>query len=217
MAGMHEGNVVRTPRWIMAFVVIAFTSRILDILTAPFAAHIIELASSRPASDAMSFSLPSILVRLASVETVARTLVLLGGLIALAGCTFLLCVLFGAPALQFLPLVAVTVHSEAILVTREMANLVLLSLQGPQVLNEWRDLLAVPGLDLLARGPAVHAGIICFLNGVNPFSIWYVATLSLGLHCATGITRGKALLISSCLLLLRAGVPALLLGIASSR
>lgn len=198
-----------TPRWVTAFVLVALSARFLDVLAAPYADHIKETPSFGAAPDVLTGSALSMLSRLVSAETLVRALVLFAGLTAIAVCAFLFGVLFEAPALRFLPLFAVTVHSEAILVTREMVNLLLLSLQGPEVLREWTDLLAVPGLDVLARGARVHAGIMFFLNGFNPFSIWYVATFSLGVHLVTGIAKGKALFIASCLLLLRAGVPAL--------
>jgi hypothetical protein len=195
-AGDAFADAGTSPRWATAFVLILCSGRVLEILTVP---------------SGLSF-----LARLTSMESLARALVLFGGLAGLGLCSYLLCVMFDAPVLRFLPLFAVTVHSEAVHVTRDLVNLLLLVLQGRGGLNETADLFAVPGLDVLVQGTVTNLGLLHFLNSLNPFAIWYVATLAAGIGLATGIGKWKCLLIASCLQLLRASVPALLLGFASS-
>jgi hypothetical protein len=184
-----------SPRWVTAFLLVALSTRILEILT----------GGSR-----LFFE------RLASTESAVQAIILLGGIFALSVCGFLLCVILGVTELQFLPLFALIVHAEAILVTRGMVNLVLMAFRAPVLHPGAEYLPAVPGLDLFAGSSTVNAGLLYFLNGLNPFSIWYCVTLAVGMHADTGIPKQKAFLVASFLLLLRVGVPAILLWIAAS-
>jgi hypothetical protein len=182
-------------RSLTAFLLVALSTRILEILT----------------GGSQSF-----LVRLASPESLVQATILLGGVFALTACVFLLCVILGVTDLKFLPLFALVVYAEAILVTRGMVSLLLILFQGPDLHPGAEALLAVPGLDILVRGSTAGPALLYFLNGFNPFSLWYLATLALGTHVVTRMPKGKAFFVASVLLLLRVGVPAIFLWIAAS-
>jgi hypothetical protein len=48
------------------------------------------------------------------------------------------------------------------------------------------------GLDLILNGRHVSLPMAVFLHSINPFTIWYLMTLSIGLCAMTGMDGGKA-------------------------
>ena len=197
----------RAPGWGAAFLLVALSGRVIDILTIRF---------DRIGGDGGLPPLHAFRDGLISWQTPGHGLALLGGLTGLAIVCYLLCVILGAEVPQFPSLFALLIQSEGIVVTSNLVNLLLISLQNRGGLPETSDMLALPGLDLLVRGSPVGLGMRYFLKSLNPFAVWYAATLASNLRHSTGLTTGKVLLVALLLIILRNGIPALLLDLAYS-
>lgn len=199
--------------WLTVFLLVAVSGRIIDILCIPFLNHFREVSSSGYAAQVIPSATPAFFDLLASRETIYRTLALLALLGVLSLFAFFLTLLFDAPHVRLISLFALLVQCEAIFVVQESANLVILAVRGTDLINGAVDMLAVPGLDLLAGRSEANPGVTLFLNSFNPFSVWYAATVARGIRSLSGARR--CLVIAAFLLILRAGIPALFIGLVA--
>ena len=52
------------------------------------------------------------------------------------------------------------------------------------------------GLDILLLGKTIHPAWAILLYSINPFTIWYMAVLSIGLSTVIGLSKIKAIILS---------------------
>ena len=98
----------------------------------------------------------------------------------------------GSQRISFGGIYSIVVHSEAILVLKELINTLLLNTREVDSMQRLSDLQQIFGMEVfLSRGyesPVLYA----FLSSLNVFSIWYIATLALGLSIASGFGKAKS-------------------------
>jgi hypothetical protein len=125
-------------------------------------------------------------------------------------------IILGATELRFKQVYAALVFSEMILVLMGVINILLLYIKGIESIQNITDLQAIVGLDYFLSDKAADPPLFTFLNSVNIFNIWYVATLSIGLSVITGFSKLKSAVLVSAVWLLGVGFQVALAAISSN-
>ena len=133
----------------------------------------------------------------------------------LAAVLYFTSILIGAEQAKFKTFYAVTVYSELILVLMGIVNILLLHIKGIDNLQHITDLQAIIGLDYFLSDKTTNIPLFTFLNSINIFSIWYIATLTLGVSIGTNFSRLKSALLVSTVWLLGLGFQVALVEISS--
>jgi hypothetical protein len=94
--------------------------------------------------------------------------------------------------LQFRRIFATVVHAEIVLVLMSGVNVLLLYLKGPAAVKSPIDLQVVAGLDIFLSNAPANVPLFVLLNGINPFSVWYIVILSTGMSVMTGLSKFKS-------------------------
>ncbi len=100
----------------------------------------------------------------------------------------------GSPeALKFKPMFAVVAYSELILVFSELINAaLLLGFKQIDDVQDYTDLQVIPGLHLLFGDETLGIPLFTFLSQIQPFFIWYLVVLSLGVAVVANLNRRRA-------------------------
>jgi hypothetical protein len=180
------------PGWIAAFATIAIASAMCILLSMPFAkqAAVASLSGTMSAEEldsAVSFS-----KQVQYLMTLVVPLGLLGKWLLITVFLYACIVILDGNDPHFHQVFATVVYAEGILVLMAWVNLLLLYLKGPQSIHDPTDLQAIAGLDIFLSDPSTHVSLFAFLNGVNPFSVWYIVTLSTGISVMTGVGKIKS-------------------------
>lgn len=87
------------------------------------------------------------------------------------------------------PLFAVVVYSEVIFILMSLVNLLLLYAKGIEQITQPTDMNAIVGLDYFMKDKSSNFPLFTLLSSINIFSLWYLATLSIGVSVVTGLTK----------------------------
>jgi len=115
------------------------------------------------------------------------------------------CVLLGAEELKFKTIYSVVVHSELILVLMGVVSVLLVYLKGITSIHDITDLQPILGLDYLMRDGLGSPAVIRLLHSINVFSIWYIATLTIGISVMTKFGKFKSGMLNTGIWLLGVG------------
>lgn len=181
------------PRWIVAFAAISILSIGIAWFLAPVSLQLVQnMISVRLDEEQVQRTLA--VAKRFQYNTLALTPVLvLGKWLILAGLIYFLSVLVGdAERVRFRTLYAVVAHTEMIFVLMAIVNVLLLHAKGPDSVQHVTDLQAIVGLEVILKERAGNLPLFTLLNSVNVFSIWYVATLSIGIAVITGFSKAKS-------------------------
>ena len=179
----------RQPRWFLAFALIAAASAACMALSMPFTRQVaLALLSGMLSTDELGNAV-SLSERIQDLAVFISPMGLLGKWLLAATFLYLLSVILDATEQQFGRIFATVVHAEIILVVMAYVNVFLLYLKGPEAMHGPTDLQAIPGLDVLLSDSSANIPLFTLLNGINPFSLWYVAVLSTGMSVMTGLRR----------------------------
>lgn len=198
------GNLKVDPKWIVPFLTISILWVFQSVAIVPFTnqLRITMMAAAGLEQDQELWKIgTSELFRLA-----LQPVFLLMRVAILSASLFFLLILFGATEPKGKAIFAVVLHSETILLMMGVLNVVVLYLRGFEVVLDPTDLLAIPGLDLLLHERRAVTSMTYFLNTFNPFAIWYLMVLSLGLSIVCGVKRVKALVACSIMWIVQGGL-----------
>ncbi len=179
----------KQPRWLLASAIIAVTSAGCVLLSIPFAKQAAEASLERILSAQEIDRLVSVSEQIQYFVALVAPLVLVGKWLIASSFLHASGLVLNAADTQFRRVFSAVVHAESILVLMTLVNLLLLLLRGPESIHGPVDLQVVAGLDLFMKNKSENISLFTLLNGINPFTLWYVATLSTGVRVMTGLGK----------------------------
>jgi hypothetical protein len=182
-------------KWLLAFVFIGVVSISIALLTAPFSKEIAHEALSRSMSGPQLRQSIAVYDELGLLAWVAAPLFLIARWLIFAGIVYFLTTLLSDSLVKFKTIFAVFVHTEPILLLMGVINLLLLHMRKDDGFTNPIDLQAVAGADYFLTDRAANLPLFTLLNNINVFSIWYVATLIIGVSVVTKFSKLKSGLI----------------------
>ena len=181
---------------VMAMVILLLLLAVNLILMVPVTSKITTLMLTRsamPLSEAQLERSVDLLYKL-------RYLQVIGGVFTAATTLFLYALLFyiitliAKPALTFVQSFTVIVYSYFVWVIGGFVNTGILYFRGlEKIVNPFE--LELTGLNLFTTMEQAGGGLYMFLSLVNPFQLWFVILLSVGLKVFTEMKYTKALLL----------------------
>jgi len=109
---------------------------------------------------------------------------------------YFLCVLLEAPlALKYRAVFSAVAYSEMILLFMSIANVLILYAKGIGSVHHITDLQAIVGVDFFIKNKMSDLPLFILLNSINIFTIWYLATLTIGISIITGRRKLKSVLV----------------------
>ena len=190
----------------MALIKLLLLMTVYLILLVPVTAKITAIMmSSMPLPEAQ-------LNRALEIAHKLRYLQVIGGIFATAITLFLyalllyIITLIAKPALNYTKSLILIVYSYFALVIGELINAGILYIRGlDKITNPFE--ISLTGLNLLTTVEKIGAAGYTFLTLINPFQIWFVILLSIGLKVFAEIKYAKALIICIIFWLLTAIYP----------
>ncbi|HEV8537485.1 MAG TPA: YIP1 family protein [Bacteroidota bacterium] len=113
--------------------------------------------------------------------------------VVFAGILFFLSMLFAKdiPNL-FRRIFSVVAYSEAMFILMSTITVLFIYAKGLQSIEGSDDLTVVQGLEYFLKDKASNAALLAVLSNINPFSIWYILTVSVGLRVVADMDRSQA-------------------------
>jgi hypothetical protein len=199
-------NIKTTPKWLIAFLFIAVVSIIFGLLLLPFMQKIMEQTLLAKMSDEQVQQTLSTMTGFRTLGLLLAAVPLLIKLLLYSLFLYLSAIIFDAQEINFKNIYAVVVHSELILLLMGVFNVLILLIKGVDAVNNITDLNAIIGLDYFLADKSHSIPLFTFLNSFNVFSVWYVATLTIGISVVTGFSKQKSAILVSSIWLLGVGL-----------
>lgn len=176
------------PKFWAPFIALAVVQIVVTVLTMPFvkagmAAQMAQIAQSNPAAAAQAQKFASL----------APIFVPIGLILMLLIATLILWLVMSiiAGESRFGTLLSVNTYAAVTSATLfGIVTFAVLSMRGVAAVSSMQDLRAHLGLDLLA--PDAGRFLSAFLGGINPFSIWGVVLVTIGVQVTHKTSRGTA-------------------------
>jgi len=199
-------NIKASPKWLTAFCFITIISIIYGYFMLPFSQRImIESFSSKMDTEQVQKAI-SISERFKYIGLLFVPLILLIKWLFLSLFLYFSAILLNAQEVNSKAVFTVVVHSELILLLMGVFNLLILYLKGVESINNITDLNAIIGLDYFLADRSHNIPLFTFLNNLNVFSLWYVATLAIGISVLTNFSKLKSVILVSSIWLLGIGM-----------
>ncbi len=200
-------RVKEKPDWFWAFACISVLSIAMAFFTLPLSKRIamIALEGTGTLDETQIQKAISLSERLQYIGLLAIPVLFLLRWTILASVLYFSAILLGAQELQFKKVFSVLVYAETILLLVAVINILLLHIKGVESILHPTDLQAIVGLDILMRDRRANLPLFTLLNSINVFSLWYVATLSIGVSVITNFSKLKSAVIVSSVWLLAIG------------
>lgn len=114
--------------------------------------------------------------------------------VVLAGILYFISMLFvkDIPNL-FKRIFSLVAYSETIFILMSVISMLIVYARGIQSIEGSDDLTVFRGLDYFIKGTTSNTALVTILSSVNPFSIWYVIIIAVGVRIVTQMERSKAL------------------------
>ena len=198
-------NIKASPKWLSAFCIIAIISIICGYFILPFSQRImIETLSSKMDTEQVQKAI-SLSERFKYIGLLFVPLILLIKWLFLTLFLYFSAILLNAQEINFKTVFTVVVYSECIVLLMGIINLFLLYVKGVDSINNMIDLQVIVGLDYFLTDKPHNIPFFTFLNSFNVFSVWYVATLAIGVSVVTSFSKLKSAILVSSIWLLGVG------------
>lgn len=204
------------PRWAFPFFFMSIVAIGVAFLTAPFSREIIRVTLSAVLDEENVEQSLSMMEKSQYFGLVLVPGFLLLKWMAIATVLYLLSGIFGTQEQKFKECFVVVVYSEIILILMSIVTVLLLHLKGFDSLHHPTDLQPVIGLDVFMADKASNLPLFTILNSVNPFSIWYLAVLSLGFSIMTNFSKARSTVLVTTVWLLGVGLQVALLFLSAN-
>ncbi len=181
------------PRWLIAFITVSTLSLLLAWFMLPFSNQIayhmlLSKLSAQEAVRALALS-----ERFEYVGLLFVPIVLLIKWGFLAALLYFTCILLDAPPeFKYRTVFSIVAYSEMILLFMSVVNVLVLYLKGIGAVQHITDLQAIVGLDFFMKNKRSDLPLFILLNSINIFTIWYLATLTIGVSVITGYRKLKS-------------------------
>jgi hypothetical protein len=210
-------NLKERPRWVIAFVVVSLISIAVGWFMFPFLNQITYKTLSTRLSEqqlqqALAFSRGFEYIGLIFVP-----IFLLIRWTFVATLLYFLCVLLEAPpAFKYRAVFSAVAYSEMVLLFMSILNVLILYAKGIGSVHHITDLQAIVGVDFFIKNKMSDLPLFILLNSINIFTIWYLATLTIGISIITGCRKLKSALVVTGVWLLGIALQMVMSAISSS-
>jgi hypothetical protein len=205
------------PQWLLAFALISIVTIGIAFFTIPLTKQItyLALSQSQNLEEEQLRRAVAMSERFQYVGLAFVPVLLLFRWLVLGAVLYCAAILLGANELRFKQVYAALVFAEMILLLMAIINILLIHIKGIDSLHHITDLQAIIGLDYLLEDKATHVPLFMFLNSINIFNIWYVATLTIGVSVMTNFSKLKSAMVVSTVWLLGVGFQVAVAAISS--
>jgi hypothetical protein len=191
-------NIKTAPKWLIAFLVICAVSLICGYYMLPFTQKIMEVTFTSKMSEEQIEQLVSTVTRYRMFLFLLVPIPLLIKWFFITLLLYLGAILFDAQENRFKTIYAVVVHTELILLLMGLINLLILHIKGLDTINNTTDLQGIIGLEYFLAEESQNVPLATLLNNFNIFSLWYIATLTIGMSVICRLKKWEsAVLVSS--------------------
>jgi hypothetical protein len=199
-------KIVVSPKWIPAFFLITIIVIICGLFMLPFSERIIikTLLSRMDAEQIQQAML--VYERFQYLGILFSAIPLLIKWIFLSALLYYGAILLNAQNIRYKSIFTVVVYSEFIILLMGIINLLLLYIRGVDSINNITDLQTIVGLDYFLTDKQYSITLYTFLSSFNVFSVWYVATLTIGISIITYFSKYKSAILVSAIWLLCVGL-----------
>jgi hypothetical protein len=194
------------PNWILPFVVISVAAVLVEWFSFPFVLKL-TLASLPPnaaqqhVNEAAAYLSEQRFINMSFIPVK-----LLFGLSIFALLLYYSCLIFKPrEKIQFKQLLTAVVFSEMILMVGRIISFVIVLSKGVGHVNTISELNNSFGLDLLLPVANANLPMYNLMSSINPFSVWYIAVLSVGVSILSGFSKAKAAILTTSLWLVVLG------------
>lgn len=208
-------NLKQRPTWVPAFVFIAAVSMTVALATFPLTSHITHAAFAQQLDKAGLDRAEEISERLKWAGIALMQVMLLLRWLMFSAFLYFIAILMDAEV-SFKTVYALTVHSEMIIMLMAVLNILLLYAKGTDRIVQMADLQAIVGLDYFLKNRAANPALFAFLNSINIFNIWYIATLGIGMSVVASLNRIKSTVLVAFVFFLGVGFQVVLTAITSN-
>jgi len=198
-------NIKKSPKWLVVFGVICVVSLICGYIMIPFTQKIMEKIFTAKMSDENMQETLSTIARYRMFFLLLVPIPLLIKWFFIGLLLYLGAILFDAQENNFRTVYAVVVHTELILLLMEVINLLILHIKGVEAINNITDLKTIIGLEYFLSDKSQNIPLAALLNQFNVFSVWYVATLSIGMSVVCQLKKWKSAILVFCVWLIGVG------------
>lgn len=199
-------NTKASPKWFTAFCYITIISIILGYFLLPFTQRIaIETLSAKLDTEQVQKAI-SISEQFKYIGLLFVPVMLLLKWLILAMFLYFSAILLNAQEINFKTVYAIIVYSECIILLMGIINLLLLYVRGINSINNMTDLQVILGLDYFIADKPHNIPLFTLLSNFNIFSVWYLATLTIGVSVVTNFSKLKSAILVSSIWLLGIGV-----------
>jgi hypothetical protein len=169
---------------VVPFVILLVLALVTAILMVPVNAKVIELTMSK-------MSLPEKQMDMAiQMAHTMRYLSVIGGIIMYAGMLFLQALILFVIALLFktqlgyIKALRLIIYCSIVLIIGELVNVVLVYFKGVDNIENMYGIM-LTGANLLTSVESAGSALYLFLSYINPFQLWFVVLLALGIKLFT--------------------------------
>ncbi|MBP7460476.1 MAG: YIP1 family protein [Candidatus Delongbacteria bacterium] len=181
------------PQWVKAFIILGIISIIIGWLTLPYAgalgARQLESLSPEAAENAMKY------VRIFSYVGVLMAPIGLLIKWAIAAVVIMVVGMAFKVSASFMQLFCMVVYANVITTISGLFNLINLMIKGTESVTSAMDLNVI-SLHALFDPENVNRVLYAIMASINPFEIWYVIALGMGLSVIYNVPRSKGIWIS---------------------
>jgi hypothetical protein len=206
----------KEPRWVAAFVVVALMLITIALFTAPFSNHVLgQVLAQKLEKEQLDRAL-AMSSRFQYIGLVFVPVVTLVRWVFITALLYFAAIFLGAPQVTFRSLFVCVLYAEVIMVLMGTMNVLLLYIKGMDGVRTIVDLQAIIGFDYFLRDRTSNLPLFLFLNNINVFNIWYVATIGIGVSVVTCFHKFKSMILVTFVFLLGVGFQVVLTALTSN-
>ncbi len=194
------------PQWFLPFLILSIIALIIEWFSFPYVlkvtiANLPPNAAQQHIQDAASY-----LHGQRAINAAFIPIKLMAGWSLFALVLYYVCLVFKPiEQIRFRHVFAVVVFSEMTPVVGKIFSLVAALVKGIEHVNTVSELNNLYGLDLLFPGATANLPLFTLICNMNPFSLWYLMVLTIGVSVVTGFGKIKSAIVVVCVWLLALG------------
>jgi hypothetical protein len=191
-------HIKKTSKWLIAFVIICTVGIIIGFLLNPFVQKVMEQSLLAQMDDDQVQQTLSIMSKVHDFWILIGSISIIIKWLVFSVFLYFGAILFDAEQINFKNIYAIVVHSELIILLMGLINVLILLIKGVDAVSNITDLQTIIGLDYFLYDKSHNVLLFNILNGFNIFSVWYIATLTIGMFVVSQLNKWKsAVLVSS--------------------
>ena len=193
------GDINEFPRWRMPFVFLLISSLTIGWFMIPVIIEPMKkIFTSSFGEDASGGAIKGVMKSILIVQLIIEPVFKLLRWFVFSGSLYILSLFFVEnDSHLFKRIFSVVAYAEGIFIFMSLLTLLIVYAKGLDSIEGENDITIFKGLDFFLKDRNSNPTLAAILNNVNPFSIWYVATIAIGLRVVNKIERLKSVGIAS--------------------